>query len=141
MKKYLLLITSIILIICTPSQEKQACRLFNRYIASVDSCHNALGDYWKQDELTEVEMRQKAEEWLPLVSTIEEKAKKASEVIAPYDSLLSVAAINCHDTASDAIIYANRFLQGEGSAYFDKLRTWLGHLGTDLQDLQYERNR
>ena len=133
-----LLFIAILLSSCTSPQERQAHQLFNGYIATIDSCYNALGDYWKQEELNELEMRQQTEEWLPLVSMIEEKAKKASEVIAPYDSLLSATAINCHETASDAVFYANHFLQGEGSAYFDKLRTWLGHFGVSLQDLHNE---
>ena len=138
MKRITLLLIGIIMIACSSPEERHARKQFNEYVAVIDSCHCALGDYWKQDELTELEMRHQTEEWLPLVSMIEEKAKKASEIIAPYDSLLSVAVINCHETASDAVFYANHFLQGEGSAYFDKLRTLLGHLEVFLQDLHNE---
>ena len=135
-RKVVLVLTLFLFVSCSSPQEKYAREQFVELIHLVDSCHNELGRYWEHEELSESELRQLTKERAATVSLIDEYALLASEVISPYDSLLSKDANICHSFANNAVFYANKYLEGEGPAYLDKFEVWVSHSWTALQDVK-----
>lgn len=136
MKKIAFVLTLILFISCSSPQERNARKQFVELIHLADSCHKELGLYWKHDEVSEYELKQRTEERVATVALIDKYALMASEVIAPYDSLLSKDANICHSFANDAVFYANKYLEGEGDGYLDKFEVWVSHSWTALQDVK-----
>ena len=135
MKKIAFVLTLILFVSCSSPQERKARKQFAELIHLADSCHNELGLYWKHDGVSESELKQRTEERVATVALIDKYALMASEVIAPYDSLLSKDANICHSFANDAVFYANKYLEGEGDGYLDKFEVWVSHSWTALQDV------
>lgn len=136
MKKIAFVLTLILFVSCSSPQERNARKQFAELIHSADSCHNELGRYWEHDGVSESELRRLTAERAETVSLIDKYAQIASEVISPYDSLLSKDASICHAFANDAVFYANKYLEGEGDGYLEKFEVWVSHSWTALQDVK-----
>ena len=136
MKKIAFILTLIFFVSCSSPQERIARKQFAELIHLADSCHNELGRYWEHDGVSESELRRLTAERAETVSLIDKYAQMASEVISPYDSLLSKDAGICHAFANDAVFYANKYLESGGEAFLDKFEVWVSHSWNALQDVK-----
>ena len=136
MKNKVFVLSLILFVSCSSPQERNARKQFAELIHLADSCHNELGRYWEYDGLSESELKQRTEERVATVALIDKYALIASEIIAPYDSLLSKDSGICHAFANDAVYYAKKYLEGEGSGFLDKFEVRVSHSWDALQDVE-----
>ena len=135
-KAITLILIGISIIACSSPEEREARRQFHNYISVIDSCYTEIGRYWDYHDMSEADRKQNTVKWTTLMTSMEEYARKASSVIAPYDSLLSEKTEMCRSIADDAIFYADKFLKGSGPAFYDKFEIAIGHFWASLEEVK-----